>query len=96
MDSHHLDVDEENLAAAADIQLKVSVSEEPRPLLAMINLMTRRLQPLGHRGAVCGRKHVVVRAVEVGREPGRVTGAPGHGITGSGETVRPRLGEKND
>jgi hypothetical protein len=30
----------------------------------------------------------------VEREPGRVTGAPGHGITGSGETVRSRFGEK--
>lgn len=40
-----------------------------------------RLQPLGHRGAVCGRKHVMVRAVEV---------------DGSGETVRPRLGEKSN
>ncbi|NEA67279.1 hypothetical protein [Streptomyces sp. SID12488] len=40
------------------------------------------------RGAVCGRKHVMVRTVEVEREPGRVTG--------SGDPVRPRLGEKND
>lgn len=30
--------------------------------------------------AVCGRKHVMVRAVEVEREPGRVPGAPGHRV----------------
>ncbi|WP_457029525.1 prealbumin-like fold domain-containing protein [Kitasatospora sp. P5_F3] len=69
--------------AAATAHDRIAIREQGRRggggRRLSIPVLPVRLQPLGHRGAVCGRTHVMVRVVEVEREPGRVTGPRGHG-----------------